>query len=87
LPILGRTERRYEAENRCAYEKDTLQRAREKAAEEGRPFSDLIQDALAQYLNKGVIIPEEPKLAFQLFCERPMKVPPEQFRYVLDEET
>ena len=68
-------------------EKDTLQRAREKAAEDGRPLSDLIQDALAQYLNRGVIIPEKRKLAFQLFCERPMKVPPEQFRYVLDEDT
>jgi hypothetical protein len=67
-------------------EKDLLRLARRKAVEERRPLSDLIQDALAQYLNKGVITPKERKIAFQLFCERPMKIPPEQLRYVLDED-
>lgn len=67
-------------------EKDTLRLAKQKAAKEGRSLSDLIQDALDQYLSKGAAARRERKMAFHLFCERPMKIPQEQLRYVLDED-
>ncbi len=67
-------------------EKNTLRLAKQKAAKEGRPLSDLIQDVLEQYLSQGAASPKERKMAFRLFCERPMKVPREQLRYVLDQD-
>jgi hypothetical protein len=67
-------------------EDDIMRLAKRRAAEEGRPLSDLIQDAIDQYLRKGAAAPKERKLAFDLFCERPMKIPPEQLRYVLAED-
>jgi len=30
--------------------------------------------------------PKERKMAYHLFCDRPMKIPPEQLRYVLKED-
>lgn len=67
-------------------EENTMRLAKRKAAEEGRSLSDVIQDALVEYLRKEAATPKERKMAFQLFCERPMKIPPEQLRYVLEED-
>ena len=67
-------------------EENTMRLAKRKAAEEGRSLSEVIQDALVQYLRKEAATPKERKMAFQLFCERPMKIPPEQIRYVLKED-
>jgi hypothetical protein len=67
-------------------EENTMRLAKRKAAEEGRSLSDLIQDALVEYLRKEAATPKERKMAFQLFCERPMTIPSEQIRYVLEED-
>jgi len=67
-------------------EEKIMRLAKRKAAEEGRSLSDLIQDALEQYLKKGAATPRERQTAFNLFCEQPMKIPPEQLRYLLDED-
>jgi hypothetical protein len=67
-------------------EENTMRLAKRKAAEEGRSLSDVIQDALEEYLRKKAAAPKERKMAFQLFCERPMKIPLEQLRYVLEED-
>ena len=67
-------------------DENTMRLAKRKAAEEGRSISDIIQDALAEYLSKEAATPKERKAAFHLFCERPMKIPPEQLRYVLEED-
>jgi hypothetical protein len=67
-------------------EEDIMRLAKRKAAEEGRSLSDLIQDALVQYLRKEPASPKERKLAYQLFCERPMKIPPEELRHLLAED-
>jgi hypothetical protein len=67
-------------------EANIMRLAKRRAAEEGRPLSDLIQDALEHYLRKGAATPKERKMAFHLFCERPMKIPAEQLRYVLEED-
>lgn len=66
-------------------EEDIIRLAKRRAAEERRSLSDLIQDALVRYLRKEAATPDERKLAFHLFCERPMKISPEELRHVLDE--
>jgi hypothetical protein len=65
---------------------EILQLSKQRAAEERRPLSDLIQDALAKYLRKEAAIPKERKAAFQLFCERPMRLSGKQLRQVVQEE-
>ena len=67
-------------------EEEIMRTAKRRAAEEGRPLSDLIQDALVQYLRKGGATAKERKMAFRLFCERPMQIPREQLCYVLEED-
>lgn len=67
-------------------EENTMRLAKRKAAEEGRSLSEVIQDALVEYLRKEAATPKERKAAFQLFCERPMTIPREQIRYVLEED-
>jgi hypothetical protein len=67
-------------------EEDIMRLAKRKAAEEGRPLSDLIQDALVQYLSPGAASAKERDIAYHVFCERPMKLLPEQFRQVLEED-
>ena len=67
-------------------EEEIMKSVKRKAAEEGRSISDLIQDALVQYLSTGAASPKEREMAYQLFCERPLKLTPEQFRQVLEED-
>jgi hypothetical protein len=67
-------------------EEDVLRRAKRRAADEGRPLSDLIQDALESYLSTKAVEPVKREAAYQLFCERPMKLAPEQFKTVLEED-
>ena len=67
-------------------EEDIMRLAKRKAAEERRTLSDLIQDALVRYLRKEAATPKERKMAFSLFCERPMKIPRRQLRYVLEDD-
>ena len=70
----------------AAVEEKFLRLAKLRAFREGRSLSDLIQDALLQYLGKKTAIPEEREMAYRLFCERPMQISLEQLRYVFDEE-
>jgi hypothetical protein len=67
-------------------EEDIMRLAKRRAAEEGRPLSDLIQDALVQYLSPDAASAKERESAYHLFCERPLKLSPEQFRQVLEED-
>ena len=67
-------------------EENIMRLAKRRAAEEGRPLSDLIQDALVHYLRKEAATPKEREMAYHLFCERPMKIPPEQLRHILEED-
>jgi len=68
-------------------DKEIMRLAKRRAAEEGRSLSDLIQDALVQYLRKEPAAPKERKLAYQLFCEHPMKIPAEGLHHLLAEDT
>jgi hypothetical protein len=67
-------------------EQDTMRLAKRKAAQEGRSLSDLTEDALVRYLRKQRSTPAERRMGFHVFFERPMKIPPEQLRYVLKED-
>jgi hypothetical protein len=66
-------------------EEQTMRLAKRRAIEEGRSVSDLVQDALEQYLRRDAATPRERQLAYQLFCERPMKIPLEQLRHMLED--
>ena len=65
---------------------EILQLAKQRAAEERRPLSHLIQDALAKHLTKDATTPEERQKAFQLFCKQPMRLSGKQWRQILREE-
>ncbi|MBI4468463.1 MAG: hypothetical protein HY650_03970 [Acidobacteria bacterium] len=67
-------------------EEDVMRHAKRRAAEEGRSISDIIQDALMQYLGKEAAAPKQRRIAYHLFCERPMRIPPEQLLHVLEED-
>jgi hypothetical protein len=60
--------------------------AKQKAANERRTLSELFQGALTSYLRRNAATPEERKIAYLLFCERPMKISPGQLRYVVEED-
>jgi len=68
-------------------EEDIVRRAKRRATDEGRPLSDLIQDALERYLSKGMPEPAKRDAAYELFCERPMLLRPEQFKAVLEHDS
>ena len=65
---------------------EILRLAKQRAAEERRPLGDLIQDAVVKYLRKCGARAKERKMAYQLFCERPMRILPDQLRYVCEED-
>jgi len=67
-------------------EEEVIKLVKHRATDEGRPLSDLIQDALVSYLSKSVPKPKEREAAYQIFCERPIKLSNEQFREILDED-
>jgi hypothetical protein len=67
-------------------EAEILRVAKQRAAEERRPLSELVREALMKYLGENAATPEERKMAYQLFCERPMKIPPQVLRYVIEED-
>jgi hypothetical protein len=68
-------------------EEDIMRLAKRRALEEKRPLSDLIQDALVQYLHKDTATPKERQRAYQLFCEQPMAIASTRLSYVLEEDT
>ena len=68
-------------------EEDILRRAQRRAADESRPLSDVIQDALERYLSEGVPQPARRDAAYQLFCERPMLLAPEQLKTILEHDS
>jgi hypothetical protein len=67
-------------------EAEILRVAKQRAAEERRPLSELVREALMKYLGENAATPEERKMAYKLFCERPMKIPPQVLRYVIEDD-
>jgi len=53
----------------------------------GHALNGAMQDALVRYMRKKeATTTQERRAAYHLFCERPMRIPPEQLRYVLQED-
>ena len=65
---------------------EILRVAKQRAAEERRPLNELVREALMKYLGENAATPEERKMAYQLFCERPMKIPPQLLQYVIEDD-
>jgi len=67
-------------------EDEVVRRAKRRATEEGRPLSDLIQDALESYLTARAPEPGKRETALRLFCDQPLRLAPEQLHAVLEED-
>ena len=66
---------------------DVSRRAKRRATDEGRLLSDLIHDALERYLISALPKWAHREAAFQLFCERPIQLSPDQFKAMLEYDT
>jgi hypothetical protein len=60
--------------------------AKEKAAKEHRTLSHIVEEALVTRFRQETATPHARKMAYELFCQRPMKVPPDQLSYVFRED-
>jgi hypothetical protein len=67
-------------------EEKVLRLAKRRAAEEGRPLNELIEDALVQYLGGKRPPARKREMAYHMFCERPLSLTSGQFRQVLEED-
>ena len=67
-------------------EEEVLKLAKHKALEQGRPLSDIIQDAIVAYLSNGVPSPQKRDKAYQIFCERPIRITRQQLREIMEED-
>ena len=67
-------------------DEEVIRHAKRRAAEEGRPLSDVIQDALVSFLSDKVPDPKKRENAYQLFCGQPMRISRKQFKEILEED-
>jgi hypothetical protein len=67
-------------------EEKVFKLAKHRALEEGRPLSDVIQESIVYYLNNRVSDPKKRERAYQIFCERPMRISKQQFKEILEED-
>jgi hypothetical protein len=65
-------------------DEEVIKPIKRRAAEEGSPLSDVIQDALPQYLSSKVPDHRKRAAAYRTFCERPLRLNREQFNHVLE---
>jgi hypothetical protein len=70
----------------CAFiEEEVSRHAKQRAAQEGRSLSALIQDALASYLDNQTKVQRMREVAYQFFCKRPIRLSRKQFNELLKE--
>ncbi len=62
-----------------------LKLAKHRALEEGRPLSDVIQESIVHYLSNKVPDSKKRERAYQIFCERPMRISKQQFKEIMEE--
>ena len=67
-------------------DEEVIKLSKRRAVEEGRPLSDVIQDALVRYLSGKISDPRKRDDAYRTFCERPLRLSPTQFKQVLEED-
>jgi hypothetical protein len=66
---------------------EVLKLAKHRALEEGRSLSDVIQESIVHYLSNKVPDPRKREKAYQLFCERPMRISKQQLKEILEEDS
>ena len=66
---------------------EVLRRAKRRAFDDGRPLSGVIQDALERYLAERPVDPAKRDAAYSLFCDRPIKLAPKQFKALLEHDS
>jgi hypothetical protein len=66
-------------------EEGVLKLAKHRALEEGRPLSDVIQESIVHYLSNKVPDSKKRERAYQIFCERPMRISKQQFKEIMEE--
>ena len=67
-------------------DEEVIRHAKRRAAEEGRPLSNFIQEALVSYLGKKVPDPRKREKAYQLFCGQPMRISKKHFMEIMGDE-
>jgi hypothetical protein len=67
-------------------DEEVIRHAKRRAAEEGRPLSNVIQEALVSYLGNKVPDPRKREKACQLFCGQPMRISKKQFKEIMGDE-
>ena len=67
-------------------DQEVMRLAKRRAAELGRPLSNLIQEALEIYLSESSQNLQEREKAYQEFCQRSLKLKPNQFASLLQED-
>ncbi len=65
-------------------EEEIFRHAKQRAAQERRSLGALIQDALVSYLSKKRTDPRTREEAYQLFCEKPMRLSNKQLKNILE---
>lgn len=60
--------------------------AKRRAAEEGRPLNELIEDALTRYLREHAPSPKEREMAYHVFCQSPFTLTTAQLHQLLEED-
>ena len=66
---------------------EVLKLTKHRALEEGRSLSDVIQESIVHYLSNKVPDPRKREKAYQLFCERPMRISKQQLKEILEEDS
>jgi hypothetical protein len=67
-------------------DRELVRLAKETAAKKHRTLSQLIEEALVKCFPQETTTPHARKMAYQLFCQRPMKLTRKQFRLILNED-
>lgn len=67
-------------------DRNVLLRAKLHATERGQALSQVIQDALEQYLAQGSPAPTRREAAYELFCNQPIRLAPRQFKALLEHD-
>jgi hypothetical protein len=68
-------------------EEEIIKLAKDRAIEEGRSLSEVIQESIVHCSANKVSDPRQRKKADQLFCERSMRISKQQFKEILEEDS
>jgi hypothetical protein len=67
-------------------DEEVARRLKEASARDGRPFSDLLQEAAVHYLNQRPLTHDHRMQSVERFCSRPFELKKSDIRKILDEE-